>query len=174
METSDIVTLDCWMLRGPHYHNEYCRPHWRRVRILRKSFLRHWAAVFEGTSAPEFNVELYHCACGTQFARRGPRCRSDSEPRCNACAIRRQTEVRRRSSQRQRLRRQEARVNVLARQCSWCGGAMQSQRRTKQYCSVACRVAAARKSLEQQTAALDANGGHARVPGAWARTIRGP
>jgi hypothetical protein len=138
-DVSDIVTLDyrnrnLWgELSGP-----LSAPRWIRVQIVSREANRGLAAVAEdkwiGTEL--LNVRFARCACGIEFAFGNT---LGDLPRCKSCDQRERMVS-------QRNRRMRQRASELAQVCAHCGGGLVAQRRTRKYCSGACRVAALRES----------------------------
>lgn len=138
--TSDSVTLD--------YRNQtmwgYCWfPRWIRVRLIARKGDTGRACVAEDSwrSDSELEVTLHRCACGAEFA-----CYEGYRGGCKACDQRARAET-------QRKRRLAGRLAEMPEHCAYCGGGLDARRRTRRYCSGACRTAAMRDREKAASAA---------------------
>src|SRR5215471_3561254 len=137
-DVSDIVTLN--------YRNRKLwespsgglwAPRWIRIQILSREAHTGLASVAEDswTGTRLLNVVFARCACGIEFAFYTP----GDLPMCKSCDQRRRALA-------QRNRRALERASKLAQVCAYCGGGLAAERRTRKYCSGACRIAALRAS----------------------------
>jgi len=90
-----------------------------------------------------YNIaHLARCSCGTLFAYpAGPNMRTDPPRRCLLCK-------RANAIRKQRERRARRRAAKLATKCANCGQDMAATRKTRRYCSPACRQKAHRQRLQ--------------------------
>lgn len=114
----------------------YWWPRWIRVRISSRTGDTGlaWVAEPNWTNEKQLEVALVRCACGAEFA-----CQQGMViTKCKAC------DQRARAAS-QRKRRLKQRLPGMAKHCAHCGAGMAAKRRTRKYCSGACRIAAMRQ-----------------------------
>ncbi len=103
---------------------------------------------FDLESEP-WSVRIVHCECGQEYAERD-RFRFDPGGRPLVRRCRRCENTRR--AERQRAHRAWCRRRELATACAVCGTPIRAERRTRRYCSPACRQRAHRQSRKETAA----------------------
>ena len=154
MEHSDSVTTMDYRNNLVFFGDFLWSPLWFRVRITSRTGDDGiaWVAEEGWKYEKPLEVEFVRCACGMEFVRdrsglawKGGR--PNTKNQCKAC------DQRQRAAS-QRNRRLRRRRSVLAKRCVRCGDEMAPQRRTRKYCSDACRIAAMRRRCAEQRAVL--------------------